>query len=225
MGSNEDAYDLEGLVEFSGLSGDTGVEEVWATLLDPAPLGGYLLDARMGMWGLEHSVTYSFNLLDSSGALKTHIANYTIRPNVIVGADICDLRNGPLTWPQDETWQTGDRLEITWDDPTVNMDLWVAAPGYQSACPTFPEDLVGKVDFSPSSEDSGQAIEWAQLAAGADSGHHLFRIQLMGVGGSDNFDIVWTLYDSEGGLRLGPGTASVRNNWGEVTHFFWLDKE
>lgn len=226
-GTQEDPWELEGLVEFSELSGNSGVEEVWAKLLGTAPQGGYLVEAYMGAWGTSTCTTYTFSILDSEGAFKTHLVNYTIDPGTIMGGDMFYLRNGPLTWPQDEVWQTGDRLEITWDDPAVNVDLWVETPIAQHGSPEYPDELIGKIDFSQSSEDSGEAVEWAQLAEGGDLGSYLLSIQWMDEGGPDpgNFDVTWTLYDSEGGVRLGPGTAEISSDWGDVWRMFWLDME
>ncbi len=217
---------LDGLVDFSDPSPISGVAEVWATPLETAPEGGYLVEGHMGSWNLNHPETFSYSLYDSDEILKVHLGNYTIDSGGTM-ADLFYLRNGVSTWPQRELWEAGDRLEVTWDDPAVNVDLWVMSPSWMYGFPAHPEDLAGQIDFSQPSEESGEAVEWAELAAGGELGVYDFSIGWESSGEPDpgTFVVTWTLYDNEGGVRLGPGTAEISSDWGSVYPLFWLDRE
>lgn len=215
---------LEGIVEFSPDSADSGLALEWARLLEDAPAGPYFVELHMGHYSSAIGETYTMKLFDASDSLKQDLGNFTVEPNSTVGLDYIYLRHGAQSWPQDDSWEAGDRLEITWDDAGIDLSLFVEDPMYRQGSPAYPQDLDGLLEFSADSEDSGEAVEWIKLLDTADGGLYTFWID--GWGSDivpDPLPVTVTLYDSDDQPKSAPCSAETYQDYPEVYPLYWLD--
>jgi len=216
---------LDGIIEFSPDSQDSGLALEWARLLEHAPAGPFLAELHMGHLPSVVGETYTMKLYDESDALKQDLGNFTVKPNSAIGLDYIYLRNGAQSWPQDTDWQPGDRLEIAWDNPDYDLTLLVEDPMYRQGGPAYPQDLEGLLECSADSQDSGEGVEWIRLLDTADGGCYTFWIAYWEAGDfePDPLEITVNLYDSADQPKAPPCTVELYQDFPEIYPLYWLD--
>ncbi|MEZ5336811.1 MAG: hypothetical protein R3F46_00975 [bacterium] len=225
-GSPDEPEGLDGRITFSADSAVSGEASESATLLPTAWNGGYLLELH---W--DGGETYRVRLYDAADNLKQDLGNYTPTPAAFGGAiDYCYLRYDPQSWPQSGQWQPGWRLQIDWDDPNLNLDLWVESPGHLYGGPGWSEELDGLMTFSDESNTVGASTEWIGFTELSEPGEYEFILDWWETLPPlpESIELTWTVFDEADQPVLGPGTFTLYNsgeevNLSEVWPLAWLN--
>lgn len=223
QGSPDEPDGMSGMVQFSEDSATNGQAIETATLLPGAPEGGYKLVIFS-----EAGQTYTIRLYDSDGVLKQDLGNIT--PGFTGEADYAYLRYGQGSWPQFGAVEAGQRLQVSWEGPEQDVNLWVQAPGFEQGAPQFPDDLQDRLDFSEDNMVSNSPLEWIRFTANAEPGVYSFAIawDKSAAPNPETLDLTWAVYDELDNVVLGPGMVRLKDS-GEVfiidyvDPFFWLD--
>jgi|GEM_PF-865674 len=177
-GTPEEPDDLAGWIEFSDPSGVSGTARETATLLGGAPTYRYLARVTMDWPAAGLSYLVNAHIEDSEGGM---ILDFGTRK--LTGAE-----EGYDWWPYatlnhaqhsigQSGWEVGDRVEISWPDDTVDIDIFVMDPvgGYGECDNTWE---IFTVRFSDDSRDSGLPLEWTRLEENPPPGSWTIEVQL-----------------------------------------------
>jgi hypothetical protein len=158
--------ELDGIINFSPDSPDSGECVEWAELLPGAP-GGYYqcimmnLDVARG-----RDVTIYVTIEDSEETVLRDLGSI----NMWTGeTDLIDLiyDDGSVNLA---TWEPGDYIKISWGSTNADFDLMMIDPDYNIGFPGAPEMLEGIIEFSEDSIISGMPEEWGELLDGGSVG-------------------------------------------------------
>jgi hypothetical protein len=108
-------------------------------------------------------------------------------------------------------WQSGDKIEIAWDDNAANIDIALYDPSGNFGGPWDSSALDYCMSFSPDNPSGGDTFEWARLKAGAPEGDYYIGVANNGYAGSPpaQFTVTVKLYNSADQLKQDLGVCTV----------------
>jgi hypothetical protein len=204
--------ELMGILELSSDNVASASAEEWATLLDGGDSGAYAFDVYYRD-STPAQLSLTAWLEDDAGMTVQDFGSFTVAAGKRV--NIAALRL--LDYGESDGYiSPGDRLELSWTDPTLKCELRVRNPDLEFGGVTFPEGYAGTMVFGPPTSVSGSLAEWGRLAETAPMGAYQILAYVhdintgMPAGGVASVRLM--LFDSAGGVKHDFGTFTLRTS-------------
>ncbi len=191
--------ELDGIINFSQDSPDSGKCVEWAELLPGAPGGYYQCIMQNFDFAKGRDVTIHVTIENEGGAVLRDLGSVEMWTGE---GDLIDLiyDDGSTNVAY---WEPGDYIKISWGSTNADFDLEMRDPNCMWGGPGWPEMLEGVIEFSENSAVSDVPEEWGKLLGGGSPGLYFAWIYYCDYDGMppESAPVQVVLYDGDDAVK------------------------